>query len=145
MFDFITQFLCTVLLFAGLWFSGNKRLLGPFLAFIAEFFTTIVGFKHHAWSIIIIGVGLFVIQGRNFLKWRKEGVAWALLLGISLSGSFARGVLYDPQWFSFDYGVRQEAVRPTIDAVTPWLYYASFAGSRNLNASATLTLTWRKR
>ena len=76
MIDFIVQFLATALLLIGLWLMGNKRLLGPFLAFVAEFFTTIVGITHQAWSIIIIGAVLFVVQGRNFLKWRKEGVKW---------------------------------------------------------------------
>jgi hypothetical protein len=76
MIDFVIQFLATSLLLSGLWLMGNKRLIGPFLAFLAEFFTTIVGIQHRTWSIIVIGAVLFVVQGRNFLKWHKEGVRW---------------------------------------------------------------------
>lgn len=76
MIDFVIQFLATVLLLVGLWVMGNKRLLGPFLAFAAEFFTTIIGITHHTWSIVVIGGVLFVVQGRNFFKWKKEGVQW---------------------------------------------------------------------
>lgn len=76
MLDFIIQFLGAIPLLAGLWLMGNKHLLGPFLAFIAEGFTTIIGITHHVWSIILIGVVLFVVQGRNFFKWRAEGVQW---------------------------------------------------------------------
>jgi len=54
-FDFIVQFFAASLLLSGLWIMGNKRLLGPFLAFIAEAFTTVVGIEHKAWSIIVIG------------------------------------------------------------------------------------------
>ncbi len=76
MIDFIVQFLGTALLFAGLWLMGNKRLLGPFLAFIAELFIVVVGVTHGAWSIVVIGIGLGFIQARNFLKWRSEGAPW---------------------------------------------------------------------
>lgn len=74
--DFTVQFLAAALLLTGLWLTGNKRLLGPFLCFIAEFFTLIVGLTHGVWSIAVIGAVLFVIQLRNFLKWRKEGLSW---------------------------------------------------------------------
>jgi len=76
MIDFVVQLSATVLLLAGLWLMGNKRLLGPFLAFLAEFFTTIVGIQHKTWSIIVIGSVLFVVQGRNFWKWYREGISW---------------------------------------------------------------------
>jgi len=76
MVDFIIQFLAASLLLVGLWLMGNKRLAGPLLAFLAEIFTTIVGVQHHAWSIVVIGSVLFVIQGRNFLKWHSEGINW---------------------------------------------------------------------
>lgn len=76
MFDFFIQLFAAVPLLVGLWLTGNKRLLGPFLCFIAEAFTTTVGVMHHTWSIILIGAVLFVVQGRNFLKWRSEGVNW---------------------------------------------------------------------
>jgi hypothetical protein len=76
MIDFIVQFLAAVPLLVGLWLMGDRRLLGPFLAFIAEAFTTAVGVTHGAWSIVLIGVVLFFVQGRNFLKWRREGVRW---------------------------------------------------------------------
>jgi len=74
--DFVIQFLAAVPLLIGLWLMGNRRLVGPFLAFIAEAFTTTVGITHHAWSIVLIGVVLFFVQGRNFFKWRREGVRW---------------------------------------------------------------------
>lgn len=76
MTDFIVQFLAAFLLLVGLWQMGNNKLIGPFLAFVAEFFTTIVGIQHHAWSIVVIGAVLFVVQGRNFYKWRRMGVRW---------------------------------------------------------------------
>jgi hypothetical protein len=75
-YDFLIQLVGTVLLLSGIWFTGNKRLLGPFLAFISEFFMAVIGVQHHAWSIVVIGSVLFVIQGRNFLKWRKDGTEW---------------------------------------------------------------------
>lgn len=74
--DFVIQFLAAAPLLVGLWLMGNKKLSGVFLCFIAEAFTTTVGITHHAWSIILIGVALFFIQGRNFLLWRKEGTPW---------------------------------------------------------------------
>lgn len=74
--DFVVQFLAAIPLLVGLWLMGNRRRSGPFLAFIAEGFTTYVGITHHTWSIVLIGVVLFVVQGRNFLKWQKEGVRW---------------------------------------------------------------------
>jgi hypothetical protein len=46
MLDFIIQFLAAVPLLIGLWLMGNKRLLGPFLCFMAEGFTTTVGIQH---------------------------------------------------------------------------------------------------
>lgn len=76
MLDFLIQFLSATLLLVGLWLMGNKRLIGPFLAFVAEAFTTIVGVEHHVWSVIVIGAVLFFVQGRNFFKWRREGVRW---------------------------------------------------------------------
>lgn len=76
MLDFVIQTLSAVPLLTGLWLMGNRRLLGPFLAFVAEFFTTLTGIRHGAWSIVLIGAVLFVVQGRNFLKWRAEGVRW---------------------------------------------------------------------
>lgn len=76
MLDFFIQFFSVVLLLSGLWLMGNKRLLGPFLCFAAEGFTAAVGISHHTWSITIIGVVLFFVQGRNFLKWRREGAPW---------------------------------------------------------------------
>ena len=76
MIDFIVQFLATALLLSGLWIMGNKRLLGPAMTAFAEVFTTIVGITHHTWSIVVIGVVLSIVQTRNFLKWRKEGMRW---------------------------------------------------------------------
>lgn len=76
MLDFTVQFLATVLLLSGLWIMGNKRLLGSLLAFIAEFFTVFVGIMHDAWSITLIGAVLFLVQLRNFIKWRRAGVPW---------------------------------------------------------------------
>ena len=76
MMDFIIQALAAGPLLLGLWLMGDKRLWGPFLCFFAEVFTTVVGVQHHAWSIILIGSVLFVVQGRNFLKWRREGARW---------------------------------------------------------------------
>lgn len=76
MIDFVVQSLAAGLLFAGLWMMGNKRLAGPFITAVAELFTTIVGVTHHTWSIALIGAVLFFVQGRNFLKWRKEGTRW---------------------------------------------------------------------
>ena len=76
MIDFFIQLFAAVPLLVGLWLMGNKRLIGPFLCFLAEGFTTAVGIMHHAWSIILIGIVLFFVQARNFLKWRREGVSW---------------------------------------------------------------------
>jgi len=76
MIDFIVQFLATVLLLVGLWLMGNKRLIGPCMAAFAEIFTTIVGIAHHTWSIVVIGSVLFIVQSRNFLKWKAEGTRW---------------------------------------------------------------------
>jgi hypothetical protein len=76
MVDFIVQALAAVLLFFGLWSMGNNQLRGPFVTMVAEIFTTAVGIMHHTWSIILIGTVLAFVQGRNFLKWRKEGIAW---------------------------------------------------------------------
>lgn len=76
MLDFLVQLFAAVPLLIGLWLMGNKRLWGPFLAFIAEIFTTMVGISHHAWSIVLIGAVLFVVQARNFVKWYLEGVGW---------------------------------------------------------------------
>jgi hypothetical protein len=76
MLDFALQSLSAIPLLLGLWLMGNKKLLGPLLAWVAEAFTAVVGFEHHTWSIVLIGVVLFVVQGRNFLKWRPEGVRW---------------------------------------------------------------------
>ncbi len=73
MIDFIVQFLATSLLLVGLWLMGNKKLSGPILACLAEVFTTAVGIMHNAWSIVVIGAVLFIIQGRNAIKWYKEG------------------------------------------------------------------------
>ena len=74
--DFIVQFLAAALLLSGMWLTGNKRLIGPFLAFVAEVFTTIAGITHHTWSFVLIGIILFGIQGRNFVKWYREGAKW---------------------------------------------------------------------
>lgn len=76
MFDFICQFLSVVLLLIGLWVMGNKRLLGPFLVVIAEVFVTVVGITHETWSIVAIGISLTFVQGRNFIKWYREGTKW---------------------------------------------------------------------
>lgn len=76
MIDFIVQALSAFPLLLGLWLMGDKRLSGPLLAFIAEFFVIIVGITHDAWSIVLIGVCLAFVQGRNFLKWKKEGASW---------------------------------------------------------------------
>lgn len=76
MLDFIVQALGAGPLLVGLWLMGNKRLRGPALCTVAEGFTTAVGVMHHVWSIILIGGVLFVVQGRNFIKWRSEGTAW---------------------------------------------------------------------
>jgi hypothetical protein len=76
MIDFIIQTLCTVFLFTGLWATGNYKLRGPLLCFVAESLTTVVGITHHVWSIILIGAILFVVQLRNFIKWKHEGKPW---------------------------------------------------------------------
>lgn len=76
MLDFIVQFLGTSLLLVGLWLMGDKRLLGPALAFFAELFIVVVGLTHDAWSIVVIGLCLGVVQARNFMKWKKEGAPW---------------------------------------------------------------------
>lgn len=76
MLDFLIQSAGMILLLWGLWLMGDKRLIGPAMAGIAELITTYVGIKHHVWSIIVIGVVLCFVQARNFWKWRQEGVAW---------------------------------------------------------------------
>jgi hypothetical protein len=55
---------------------GDQRLLGPLLAALAEILTTAVGIMHGAWSIVVIGVVLFVVQTRNFVKWYQQGARW---------------------------------------------------------------------
>ncbi len=76
MIDFIIQALAAGPLLVGLWLMGNGRKIGPFLAALAEIFTVLVGVMHNAWSIVLIGAVLFVVQGRNFIKWHKEGKRW---------------------------------------------------------------------
>jgi hypothetical protein len=74
--DFFIQTAATVLLLVGLWVMGNMRRSGVLMAFAAEGFTTAVGIMHHVWSIVVIGAVLFVVQGRNLLKWSRDGVKW---------------------------------------------------------------------
>lgn len=76
MIDFIVQFLATTLLLSGLWVMGNKKLIGVLLVVVAEVFTTAVGIMYGTWSIIVIGICLTIVQGRNFIKWRKENTPW---------------------------------------------------------------------
>jgi hypothetical protein len=76
MIDFTVQFLATVLLLAGLWLMGNKKLAGVAMVVVAEIFTTAVGIMYGTWSIIVIGICLTIVQGRNFIKWRKEDTPW---------------------------------------------------------------------
>ena len=76
MIDFIVQFLATALLLGGLWIMGNKKLGGVLLVVIAEIFTVAVGIMHDTWSIIVIGGALTIIQGRNFIKWKRENTPW---------------------------------------------------------------------
>lgn len=76
MIDFLIQALATILLLAGIWMMGDKRLKGPFIAAISELFFVVVGIQHHVWSAIVIGFVLFMIQARNFKKWHSEGAAW---------------------------------------------------------------------
>lgn len=76
MVDFLIQSAAALGLFYGLWQAGNIRLRGPFFAMLAEVFTVAVGIMHEAWSIWVIGGVLFFVQGRNFLKWKKEGAGW---------------------------------------------------------------------
>lgn len=76
MIDFLIQLVGTALLLAGIYYSGNVRLLGPFLAFISELFMVVIGLQHHAWSIVVIGSVLFMVQLRNFVKWAHEGKPW---------------------------------------------------------------------
>lgn len=74
--DFVIQFLATTLLLVGLWIMGNKKLMGVLMVVIAEIFTTMVGFMYGTWSIIVIGACLTIVQGRNFIKWKKEKTPW---------------------------------------------------------------------
>ncbi len=74
--DLLLQSLSAFPLFYGIWQTGNNRLRGPVMTFIAEFFTTTVGIMHGVWSLILIGLVLFIIQGRNAYKWHKEGKPW---------------------------------------------------------------------
>ena len=74
--DFIIQFMATSLLLLGLWIMGNKKLAGVLMVVIAEIFTTMVGIMYGTWSIIVIGICLTIVQGRNFIKWRKEKTPW---------------------------------------------------------------------
>lgn len=76
MIDFIIQLLFTITLLSGIWLTGNKQLRGPFICTVAEFLTVTVGVMHHTWSIIVIGAVLAIVQGRNFIKWRREGTRW---------------------------------------------------------------------
>ena len=76
MIDFTVQFLATTLLLAGLWLMGNKKLGGVAVVVIAEILTIFVGIMHSTWSITVIGICLTVVQGRNFIKWKKEGTLW---------------------------------------------------------------------
>lgn len=74
--DFIIQFTSSFGLLVGIWLTGNRRLSGPFLCLLAEVAVTIMGVTHGTWSLVVIGVGLGIVQARNFVKWYKEGVAW---------------------------------------------------------------------
>ena len=74
--DFVVQSLAAFLLFTGLWLTGNKRLLGPFVTLIADIFNGYVGITHHVWCITLISSVRFVIQGRNFVKWYRERTGW---------------------------------------------------------------------
>jgi hypothetical protein len=76
MLDFLTQFFGMSMLLIGLWLMGSKRLIGPFLCFLAEGLTTYVGIHHHVWSMTGIGIVLFFVQLRNFIKWKREGISW---------------------------------------------------------------------
>ena len=74
--DHLLQFLGTALLLIGLWLMGNRLLIGPFIATVAELMLMAVGIWHGVWSLFVIGFALFFVQGRNFLKWRSEKVSW---------------------------------------------------------------------
>lgn len=76
MIDFLVQFFATTLLLFGLWIMGNKKLIGVLMVVVAEGFTTVVGIMYGTWSIIVIGICLMIVQGRNFFKWRKENTPW---------------------------------------------------------------------
>lgn len=74
--DFIAQVVASGLLFAGIYETGNHRARGPALATTSELIFIGIGIYHDVWSLSLVGVVLAVLQGRNFLKWRKEGVSW---------------------------------------------------------------------
>lgn len=74
--DFLAQAAASCLLFAGIYETGNHRCRGPALATTSELIFIGVGIYHDVWSLSLVGVVLAVLQGRNFLKWRKEGVAF---------------------------------------------------------------------
>lgn len=76
MLDFTVQALSAGLLFVGLWLMGDKRLLGPALCCLAEMFCVVVGVVHDVWSLVLIGMVLFLVQLRNFVKWSNEGSPW---------------------------------------------------------------------
>lgn len=76
MIDFILQILSALLLFYGIWQTGNNLLRGPVITLFAELLTIFVGVIHGVWSLILIGIVLFIIQGRNSRKWFKEGKEW---------------------------------------------------------------------
>ncbi len=76
MIDFILQLLSALPLLVGLWLMGNKKLLGVLLACIAEVFTTVIGITHGVWNIVLIGAVLFIVQLRNFIKWKRENTKW---------------------------------------------------------------------
>lgn len=76
MMDFVTQAVGYGGLIYGLYTMGDNKLRGPLIAMFSEAALVGVGVNHQVWSLTLIGLTLFIVQGRNFLKWKAAGVKW---------------------------------------------------------------------
>lgn len=74
--NLLLQFLAAAVLLIGLWLMGNNRKSGPALASFSELLWIACFLPHAMWGGVFLSAVLFVMQGRNFIKWHREGVRW---------------------------------------------------------------------
>lgn len=70
------QFVAAGILLVGLWQMGNRKLIGPALATIAEVLWVVAFVPNEIWGGVFLSVVLTIFQGRNFVKWYAERVPW---------------------------------------------------------------------